>query len=75
MILLNISVLEGGVMMKVDIDREGCIGCGLCSEICPDVFRMADDSKAEVYSEPTPETEDMVKEAAESCPVQVIEAE
>lgn len=29
--------------MKATVDRNGCIGCGLCAEICPDVFDIADD--------------------------------
>ena len=39
--------------MKAEIDREGCISCGLCAATCPEVFRMADDGLAEVYSEIT----------------------
>ena len=30
------------------IDRSGCIGCGLCPTLCPDVFAMAEDGLAEV---------------------------
>lgn len=33
--------------MKATVDRNGCIGCGLCAEICPDVFDIADDGLAE----------------------------
>lgn len=58
--------------MKVSIDREGCISCGLCESICPDVFRMADDGLAEVYAEPTADNEESVQEAADSCPSSVI---
>lgn len=58
--------------MNVSIDREGCIGCGLCAEICSEVFRMAEDGLAEVYADPTEDTQDKVSEAAESCPVEVI---
>lgn len=58
--------------MKVSIDRDGCIGCGLCTETCPEVFKMADDGFAEVYCEPTPEALTAVKEAADGCPVSVI---
>ena len=61
--------------MKAIIERSGCIGCGLCTEICPDVFRMADDGGAEVYTEPTNETIDTANEAAEGCPVEVITIE
>lgn len=58
--------------MKAVIDRDGCIACGLCAEICPEVFRMADDGLAEVYSDITTETEDTAAAAAENCPVSVI---
>lgn len=58
--------------MKVDIDREGCIGCGLCAATCSEVFRLADDGFAEVYNEPTEDNFELVHEAAENCPVQVI---
>lgn len=57
--------------MKVDIDREGCIGCGVCADTCPDVFRMADDGLSEVIAPPDG-NEEAVQEAAESCPVEVI---
>ena len=41
--------------MKVMIDRDGCISCGLCAGTCPEVFQMADDGLAEVYRAPTGE--------------------
>ena len=62
--------------MKASIDREGCISCGLCPSICPEVFRMADDGFAEVYVDKVPENaEEAAKEAEESCPVSVISVE
>jgi len=62
--------------MKASIDREGCIGCGLCPSICPEVFRMAEDGFAEVYVDEVPEgAEEAAKEAEESCPVSVIRVE
>ena len=61
--------------MNVTIDRSGCIGCGLCAQTCPEVFRMNDDGRAEVYARPGKTSEGAVNEAAESCPVSVIQAE
>jgi ferredoxin len=59
--------------MKAAIDRDGCISCGLCAETCPEVFRMADDDKAEVIVDEVPEgLEDAAQEAADACPVSVI---
>lgn len=59
--------------MKAKIDRDGCISCGLCPDVCPEVFRMADDGKAEVYVDEVPEdAQDKAEEAADGCPVSVI---
>ena len=33
---------------KITIDQELCIGCGACANLCPEVFKMKDDGKAEV---------------------------
>ncbi|MDK2810857.1 MAG: ferredoxin [Petroclostridium sp.] len=62
--------------MKAFIERDGCIGCGLCPATCPEVFRMADDGLAEVYVDEVPkEVEDTAKEAEAGCPVSVITIE
>ena len=44
--------------MKASINRDGCIACGLCESTCPQVFRMADDGLAEVYTDPVPASEE-----------------
>jgi ferredoxin len=51
--------------------EDGCSACGLCSEICPEVFILKD--VAEViegvrFADYEPE----IKEAADNCPVEVI---
>lgn len=59
--------------MKAKLDRTGCISCGLCTETCPEVFRMADDGVAEVYQEDVPkDAEKEAVEAQEGCPASVI---
>lgn len=62
--------------MNVSIDESGCIGCGLCTQVCPEVFEMGDSGVAEVILEEVPENlEDNVREAADGCPVEVITVE
>ena len=58
--------------MKAIVD-ETCIGCGLCPQICPEVFELNDDGLAFVKIDPVPpEVEGKAREAADSCPVDAI---
>ena len=61
--------------MRATIDRSNCIGCGVCTDLCPDVFRMAVDDLAEVHGEISERIVDAAKEAESSCPVSVITVE
>lgn len=58
--------------MKAVVDQDLCIGCGLCCGLCPDVFRMNDEGKSEVYQEDAGENRGLVQEAIEACPVSAI---
>ncbi|MBR0599679.1 ferredoxin [Sinanaerobacter chloroacetimidivorans] len=59
--------------MKASIDRSGCIGCGVCPSVCPEVFQMADDGLAQVIVDEVPSgAEGTAEEARDSCPVSVI---
>ena len=62
--------------MKAHVDKDTCIGCGLCTSICPEVFSMDDDGKAVAISGDVPaDNQDAAKEAEERCPVSAITVE
>jgi ferredoxin len=51
--------------------EEDCTSCGLCEEICPQVFKVNDIATV-IQGINYGDYEDKIKEAAESCPVEVI---
>lgn len=62
--------------MKPVVDRDLCIGCGLCEETAPEVFRLGDDGLSYVIDEDPPaELADQVTEALEICPTAAITLE
>jgi len=55
---------------KVTIE-DGCTACGLCEQICPDVFEVKDVAVVKAGAD-LAANEATIKEAADSCPVSVI---
>lgn len=61
--------------MKATVDEKECVGCGLCEETCPAVFRL-EGSVAKVIAAPVPaDDEESCRRAAEDCPVTAIHME
>jgi len=56
-----------------NIDKDLCIGCELCPQVCADVFEMTDDGKAGIIAG-SDQSAACVQEAVDQCPVGAIVA-
>ena len=57
---------------RARVDPDVCVGCELCTQLCPEVFRMEDDLA--VAGEDDCENCDL-EDVASQCPVEAISVE
>jgi len=55
---------------KVSIDTSTCVGCGLCEQLCPEVFVLGSDGVAQVKGLEC--SQHNLTEIAQQCPVEAI---
>ncbi len=62
--------------MKARVDKDTCIGCTLCTAVCPSIFSMEDDGKS-VAKDVELDNETLIdaREAESQCPVEAISVE
>ena len=59
-------------MAKIPVvNQNECISCGVCVEVCPEVFQLNNDNLSEVIN-PAGAPESKIQEAIDNCPVQCI---
>ena len=58
--------------MKVKVDQDLCVGCGLCVNTCADVFEMDGDKAVVKSAVVPPASQDTAKQAKDECPVEAI---
>ena len=59
--------------MKATVDKNTCIGCGVCTSIASSIFALVDGLAENIFGEEVPvDLEDSVSEAHEACPVSAI---
>ncbi len=60
--------------MHALVHEKTCIRCGLCPQICPEVFSLEEGESAHAITDPVPDDLRLAaQEAADSCPVDAIE--
>ncbi len=68
----NKTIIILSEIMSIKVNTEKCIGCGRCTEICPDTFNLTNEGHSEVISQDNLEC---AKKAADQCPVEAIDTE
>ena len=64
---------EGDFMSRVVyLVEEECIGCGMCQDTCPEVFKLNEETNVAEVIKPEGGPEDLIQEAIDSCPVECI---
>lgn len=58
--------------MRVRIDEDLCVGCGLCVNTCPDIFVMKEDKAVTKVSVVPSGSEESAKQSKDECPVEAI---
>jgi len=59
-------------MAILKVDKNKCIGCGMCVSLSPDFFEMGADGKARIIEGVKNIDEDKIKEIVASCPMAAI---
>ena len=60
-------------MSRVQVDRERCVGSGVCESLAPEVFEVDDDGALMVHRpEPAADELDGVRDAVQQCPARAL---
>ncbi len=59
--------------MRVTVDRDRCVGNGVCEAMAPELFVVDDNGEVELrFTEIPPEQRQLVLDAVRSCPAQAL---
>lgn len=58
--------------MTFTVDKDLCIGCGICADLCPEVFEMQDDVSTVIKDPVDKAYQPKALAAEDACPVHCI---
>lgn len=60
-------------MANPTVDKDLCVSCGLCTQVCPEVFEEGPEEIAQVKPDADPNAA-CIQDAVDQCPVGAISA-
>jgi len=64
---------EEEIMLNPTVDKDLCVSCGLCSQVCPEVFEEGPDGTGQVKADADLNAA-CIQDAVDQCPVGAISA-
>ena len=61
--------------MKVRIENDACIGCGLCVSLCSGAFKIGESGRSELKTDNFDNLESEIKNCVDACPVNAIKVQ
>ncbi|NMB92310.1 MAG: ferredoxin [Parcubacteria group bacterium] len=61
--------------MKVEVNKNKCLGCGMCVNMCPEVFEFKNGKSSVKKNAPIEKNKDCINQAISLCPAQAIKIE
>lgn len=58
--------------MNIELDKNLCIGCGLCEENLPEIFKIGKYTAEIIKSEISEDYRKQIEEIIEDCPAEAI---
>ncbi len=61
--------------MKIKVDKNKCLGCAMCLNLCPEVFEIKGGKSQVKKGVDLEKYKDCIKQAAQNCPGRAITIE
>jgi ferredoxin len=60
------------MIKEIKIDKNACIGCGTCTVVAPNAFKINSQGVSQTKEDALKTSEDILLKTAQSCPVKAI---